>query len=174
MSIAQIFFKEANEIGGIEIDIILNEGATSTATATKNPVEKGADTTDHIRLEPMTFTATGVVSDTPVRLLGNFANIFKNSGYRISSKTWDKLLMLQVKREPFTLQQGLRSYDNIFIEELSYRQDVNTNNILIFNCKMSELIYVGQDEVNIQTISDQPTLDRFSKLINYGRKVLKL
>jgi len=41
MSITQLFFKEDSAIGGIEIDAILNESASSKATITKNPVEKG-------------------------------------------------------------------------------------------------------------------------------------
>lgn len=173
MSITQLFFKEDSAIGGIEIDAILNESASSKATITKNPVEKGADTTDHIRLEPMTFTATGIVSDTPIRFPNNLAP-FKSSGYRVSTQAWNKLLKLQAKREPFTLQQGLRSYDNIVIEELSYSQDVGTANVLIFNCVMSEIVLVGQEEVSAQQITDANTESRFSKIINYGRKALKL
>lgn len=171
MSLTQLFFNEETKIADITIDAIISESASSKATLTKNPVEKGADTTDHIRLEPMSFSATGIVSDTPVKLLGNAVNIFKNSGYRISQQTWDKLLLLQAKREPFTLVQGLRSYDNIVIEELNYTQDVNTNNVLIFNCKMIEIVLVGQNEVNSQTITEQDTYDRTSPLINLGRKV---
>jgi len=171
MGLAQLIFKEGNFIGNIEIDAILDESASSRATATKNPVEKGADTTDHIRLEPMTFSSTGIVSDTPVRLLGNLVNIFKNSGYRISQQTWDKLLKLQAQREPFTLVQGLRSYDNIFIEELSYRQDKDTNNVLLFTCRMSEILFVGQNEVNAQTITERTTYDRTTPLLNLGRKI---
>lgn len=171
MSITQLFFAEETKIGSVTIDAVISESASSKATLTKNPVEKGADTTDHIRLEPMSFSATGIVSDTPVKLLGNLTNIFKNSGYRISQQTWDKLLILQAKREPFTLVQGLKSYDNIVIEELSYTQDVNTYNVLIFNCTMAEIVLVGQDEVNAQTVKEKDTYDRTSPLIDLGRKV---
>lgn len=171
MSLTQLIFTEDTKIGNIIIDAVLSESASSKATLTKNPVEKGADTTDHIRLEPMSFSAAGIVSDTPVKILGNLINIFRNSGYRISQQTWDKLLILQAKREPFTLVQGLKSYDNIVIEELSYTQDVNTNNVLIFNCKMSEIVLVGQNEVNSQTVIERDTYDRTSPLINLGRKV---
>jgi len=174
MSISQLFFKENANIGGIEIDAIMSESATSKATATKNPVEKGADTTDHIRIEPMSFTASGVVSDTPVRLVGNLVNIFKNSGHRISVEAWNKLLKLQTKRQPFTLQQGLRSYDNIAITELNYTQDASTANVLMFNAKMDEIILVGQTETDASKITDKSTSSRFSTLINLGRKALKL
>lgn len=174
MSISQLFFKESANIGGITIDAIISESASSKATTTKNPVEKGADTTDHIRIEPMSFTASGIVSDTPVRIAGNLVNIFKNSGRRISVEAWNKLLNLQVKREPFTLQQGLRSYDNIVISELSYTQDASTANVLMFNAKLEEIILVGQTKTNASKTTDPDTTSRFSTLINLGRKALKL
>ena len=106
MSITQLFYIDETKIGSVTIDAVISESATSKATLTKNPVEKGADTTDHIRIEPMTFTARGIVSDTPVQLAGNLINVFKNSGFRISQQVWDKLLILQAKREPFELVQG--------------------------------------------------------------------
>ena len=171
MSILNILFREDNKIGEIELHTIINEGATSKVTATKNPVAKGADSTDHIRVEPMTFNCIGVVSDTPVQLGGTIANIFKSGGRRISSETWNKLLILQAKREPFTLQQNLRSYDNIFISELTYSQDKDTSNVLIFNCKLEEINFVGQDEVNSENMSEADTKDRMTPLGNLGRKV---
>jgi len=160
MGILSILFSEGNKIGNIEIDVVLSEGASSKVTATKNPVAKGADTTDHIRVEPMTFTFVGMVSDTPVKFLGNISNVFKSSGARISLQTWNKLLKLQADREPFTLRQNLRSYNNIFIESLDYTQDKESSNVLLFTCKMSELIYVGQDETNIEKITDQDVNDK--------------
>ena len=171
MSILNIIFRDGNTIGSIELETIQNEGASSKVTATKNPVAKGADTTDHIRVEPMTFTCIGVVSDTPVRLGGTIANIFKSGGRRITSETWNKLLLLQAKREPFTLHQNLRSYDNIYVEELTYSQDKDTANVLIFNCKLSEIIFVGQGETSQNQFKDKDTADRMTPLGNLGRKV---
>jgi len=173
MSITQLFYIEETKIGSVTIDAVISESATSTATLTKNPVEKGADTTDHIRIEPMKFTARGIVSDTPVQIAGNLVNIFKNSGFRISQQVWDKLLILQAKREPFQLVQGLKSYDNIVIEQLTYTQDASTNNVLIFDCTMSEIVLVGQDEVNAQTVTEKATYDRTSPLIDLGRKIFQ-
>lgn len=154
MSLAQLFFGKKNEIGLIEFDVTISESATSTATATKNPVENGADITDHVRMEAMAFTVSGVVSDTPVQYLaGLSAQAIENiasgniSGNRPSTDAWDKLLELQTTREPFTLVQGLKSYDNVVITKLSSTQDAASGNALFFTAEMQEIILVGEAEL---------------------------
>ena len=75
MGFAQIFFKKGNYIGDIQLDIIIEEGASSSARVTKNPVENGADINDHIIIEPMKFTISGVVSNVSTTLVGQLSGI---------------------------------------------------------------------------------------------------
>jgi hypothetical protein len=48
------------------IDVTLTEAHQSDSEPTENPVEEGVTITDHIDLKPLTFTMTGVVSDSPL------------------------------------------------------------------------------------------------------------
>ncbi len=173
MSLSQLLFKKDNLIDTIEIQVFISESAASASTITKNPVEKGADVTDHIRIEPMTFSTTGVVSDTPVRFLGALPQTLGNSGFRLSTEAWDKLLKLQADKTRFTLQQNLRSYDNIVIASLDTTQDKETSNALIFTCNMEEIIEVGVTEITANQFNEQDVADQTTPTVESGLRDLK-
>lgn len=169
MALTNLIFKEQNLIDTIELDVTLSEGATATATVTKNPVEKGADVTDHIRIEPMKFFTTGVISDTPLIFGGNFVKGWN----RLSLENWDKLLKLQASKKLFTLQQNLKSYSNVAIVSLDVTQDSNTSNALIFTCNMEEIIQVGTEILAVNKFNEQAVADQAVSTITNGLKDLK-
>jgi len=70
MSISQLIFKKGNFIAEIELDVIVSESVQTSSTITSNTVENGADVNDHIIINPMSFSMTGIVSDTKVQILG--------------------------------------------------------------------------------------------------------
>ncbi len=159
MAIAQLFFKKGNYIGDIELDIIIKESATATARVTENPVEFGADVNDHIIIQPMTFSIQGVVSNSLSRLqdLNTFSGL---QGKAKSESKWDDLLKLQADRTPFTLVQGLKTYENVVILSLIEDQDKDTSNGLFFTALLKEVIFVGsqiitKDQFNDIDISDK-------------------
>lgn len=47
-------------------DLVVSETHESTVTVTKHPVEKGADVTDHVRIEPKTLSLEVFVTNTPI------------------------------------------------------------------------------------------------------------
>ena len=159
MSLAQLFFKQPNILGdlgagAIEFDVVVSEGATASATATKNPVEAGADTTDHIRIEPMTFSLSGIVSDTPIQYLAGLQSGSFLTGNKQSQTAWDKLLELQSLRQPFTLTQGLKTYENVIITKLGTTQDASSAMALSFTAEMQEIILVGIEELDSFNFKD--------------------
>ena len=175
MSLAQLFFFEPNTIGDdnvgvIEFDVTVSESASATATATKNPVENGADVTDHVRMEPLAFTVSGIVSDTPVKFLAGIqaGNIL--TGNKQSKTAWDKLLELQAKREPFTLTQGLKSYNNVVIMKLSATKDASNSGALVFTSEMQEIILVGTQELTAFNFNEPEISDGMVPTVDSGLK----
>lgn len=55
-----------------DFDAVVTETATRSATITSHPVEKGADVSDHVQIEPFRLSIEGVVTSTPVREPPNF------------------------------------------------------------------------------------------------------
>lgn len=173
MGLAKIFTNEGNFIGNVELDIIVNEGASATARVTKNPVENGADINDHIIIDPMTFTVTGVVSNAAsgfFDIADSAAQLFRNRTN--SQAAWDDLLKLQADRIPFTLIQGLRSYDNVVITSLTENQDATTSNALMFTATLTELILVDTISTTGALFDDSNVSDQASPANNGGLKGL--
>jgi hypothetical protein len=171
MAIAQLFFNKGNFIGSIEIDVFTNESTTSAVRATEHPVEQGANINEHVIIEPLTFSITGVVSNTKAKPLDfeSAINRFSRVDTRRSTVAWDDLLFLQRQRAPFTLVTNLRTYENIIIETLTTDQDKDTSNALFFTASLRELILVGED-VSDTTFSDQNTADKATGNVSGGVK----
>lgn len=175
MGIAQLFFRKKNLISTVELDIIISEGATATARLTSNPVENGADMNDHIIIDPMTFNVSGVVSNISSNIIGqilNLPNVFSQETSK-AQEAWEELLELQTKREPFTLVQGLKEYENIIILSLSESQDKDTANGLFFTATMQEVIFVGAQTVTEEQFNDPNISDKMVPTVAGGQKQLQ-
>ncbi|MEA3330601.1 MAG: hypothetical protein U9Q29_02785 [Campylobacterota bacterium] len=171
MALANLIFPKENKLATVELDIVISESVNTSSTITENPVEQGADVTDHIITNAMTFSMTGVVSDTPVKFLGGLlAGQSLLSGEKPSIKAWDELLKLQATKEPFTLVQNLKSYPNVFIESLSTTQDKDTSQMLRFTANMKEIIMVGTQEISEVQFDEQDTSDGMVKTKDEGLK----
>lgn len=174
MSILRLLLRRGNFIQDIEIDAFLRESATSTARVTRNPVENGADVNDHIIIEPMRFVMEGVVSDTA----SNLIDVATVSAEFIATRTtrsqavWTDLLNLQASRTPFTLIQGLKSYDNVVIESLSESQDKSTANALFFTANLVEIVIVDTEAPPNVAYSDTDVSDKASPSTSSGQRQL--
>jgi len=170
MAISQLFFTKGNFIGDIEIDVFTNESTTAGVRTTEHPVEQGANINEHIIIEPLTFSISGVVSTTrakPLDILGAVTRFSRDT--RRSSVAWEDLLELQRNREPFTLVTNLKLYENIVIENLTTDQDKDTSNALFFTATFRELILVGED-TSTNNFLDQNTADKATANVNGGVK----
>lgn len=178
MAITQLFFRKGNFIGNIELDVIIEESASASARVTTNPVEKGADINDHVIVDPMTFSMVGVVSDSKVNVLDNVGVALNpgtyTGGNRPSKDAWDELLELHANRLPITLEQNLRSYENVVLLSLSERQDKNTSRGLFFTASFQVLNLVGESAIDIQQFNDVDTADMSIPNIAGGLKQILL
>lgn len=70
------------------IDVSVREVHGLTAEATHNPVEEGADVTDHVRLMPRTLQIEGLVTNHPIALPGSHMDGAKldKRGFTISGE----------------------------------------------------------------------------------------
>jgi len=161
MSISQLIFRKGNFIEEIELDIIVNESAQTNSTITSNPIENGADVNDHIIINPMTFSITGIVSNTKVSILGGLNTLESfASDSTPSADAWEDLLELQTSRTPFTLITNLKAYDNVVIENLSESQDKDTSNSLHFTANLREIIFVGSEVLTAEQFNEANTADQ--------------
>ncbi len=169
MAITQLLFREGNFLAGVEFDVTVSEGASASARLTKNPVENGADMNDHIIIDPMTYTMTGVASNTRSSVIDSPTVAFVE---KKSEALWNDLLQLMVDKIPFTLVQGLKSYDNVVLTSLTEQQDKDTSNGLFFTAGLSEVILVGTGGPPTTTFIDQDTSDNMVPSTDGGLKTI--
>lgn len=175
MAIAQLIYYKGNFINTVELDIIISEGAVATARVTENPVEYGANVNDHIIIEPMTFTVSGVVSNISSKTsdaIDTLSTVFSQFTSK-AREVWEDLLKLQIDRTPFTLVQGLKEYTNVIILSLSEQQDKDTANGLFFNATMKEIIFVGSEIVTSDQFNDSDISDKMVPSVTGGQKQLQ-
>lgn len=174
MSIAQLYYKKGNFINNIQLDVVINEGATATARVTENPVEYGANVNDHVIIEPMAFSVTGVVSNISSSAIGAISTgrLFSARSAR-AKDAWESLLLLHAEKTPFTLVQGLKEYENVVILSISHQQDKDTANGLFFSATLKEIIFVGTQTITTDQFNDQDTSDRAIPAIDGGLKQLQ-
>lgn len=171
MGIAQLIFKKGNFIGEIELDVIISETTNTSSTITSNPVENGSDVNDNIIMNPMTFSISGIVSDTKVSPFGGLNTLSSFASDSTPSRdAWEDLLELQADRTPFTLITNLKAYDNIVIEGLNTTQDKETSKALYFTANLREIIFVGSQVLTAEQFNDTNVADQTTPTTNGGLK----
>jgi len=122
-------------MGGIALDVVVEEQHTSTLNITRMPVERGADISDHAYLEPRTLTLRGVAG----RRLGTASSVRVES----PSETYARILRLQQTLEPFDVQSGLLLYRSMLIRSITVSRREDTASVLEFTAELQEVRFAG-------------------------------
>jgi hypothetical protein len=164
----------------IQLDCSLKENHARESTPTKFPVEDGTSVSDHLILSPFDLDITGLITDTPIggtqQLLtevatsaaaslippvgvvaasGAFA-LFKalSNSSSPSVAAYVQLLQLQANKQPFDVLTSLYRYPNMWIAGLSAPRDAETGKTLMFTMKLTQLILVSPQSVNVQVFAN--------------------
>lgn len=124
----QSIFGTGRKVANINITVIINESASDTLTITKQPVQQGAAITDHAYKEPTTLSMS----------------VFFQDEFGVELKDiYQKLLTLQLTREPFDVITPKRIYENMLISTISQSTDKQTENVLSISLSMQEILIVN-------------------------------
>ena len=115
------------DIGGIEVDVVIAEDATSEMEIPEHPVEKGAKVSDHAWRKPEVINIEAANEDQA------------QSGY-------DAFRHVQDAAEPFDFLSGWTLHSNMLIQTLNPSRDVETGQIFNFRCTLKEVIIVETQE----------------------------
>lgn len=149
MALMQLLFNKATRKGfvnpgdaggaetvALEMDAILSESPEYTATPTRNPIESGANVTDHVTLEPEKLTIEGIVSNTPISLLRIL------SGATFDDPAADAFSFLEAlynNRQPFDFVGDLKIYENLIITSFNPSRTPTTGQTLQFTVTMEKI-----------------------------------
>lgn len=162
MALENLFIRKEKSLGGVKLDAIITESHDNAFRKTSNPVELGADITDHVIIENKKLTIAGVVSDNPIglaalgQIVDNVTGLFGTSNeanITRSNAAYNALVQLAETREPLEVQTKLRLYENMIITGISCSQDKNTSRIAQMVISMEEII-ITESEI-VQLTADQ-------------------
>jgi len=181
MSLQRLFIRTKRSIGGLTVDGTISEAHSTSVAITKNPVEFGADISDHAIVQPAKVTIQGIVTDTPLFTLtpaGVVAAIQSIGSTFISNSSpssvgYARLLQMQLDAEPITIQTKLVTYTQMIITNLRVLQDKKTNNVVKFTLDAENIIIVETEIVSTPSsqLEAGKITEQASSVVESGRKV---
>lgn len=164
MALINIFVPKAPTFnvgsGVLSFDAVLEDSLEASVTYSEFPLEIGANATDHGVINPITWTITGLVSNTPLEssllessgFLTNFfdsatitavaglsAAFLAGSSETRAGSTLESLLGLMYQREPFDIDAGDIQLSNMVITNVFRTKDPGNEGGLEFTAELMEL-----------------------------------
>lgn len=200
MSIVNIFTKSAPTLAGMEFDAVLEDTLDVTATITDYTIEIGARVGDHRIINPIKWTLTGAVSNTPIgpiptdvlggivselggggvlaTLAGLSSGYLAGSDQTRASSTIDQLMMIMTQKDTFDIDAGDIQLTNMVITSMTRTKDASNEGGLIFTCELQELptlstVLSKQQPKQDQLRDGDPAKTGVAALINKGEIAVK-
>ncbi|EGM5049027.1 phage baseplate protein [Escherichia coli] len=138
----------------IVFDAVPNIGVKRQADVTSYPVENGANVSDHVQVKNNTFSLSGMITETPVRLMRDMLYSAGVNGTRISQAITylDKIFD---ERQPIILITEHKVYENVILKGISY--EYQTEYAMQFDLEFEQIRLVSYGTVNTVAIKTQPS-----------------
>ena len=200
MSIVNIFTKQAPTIAGYSFDAVLEDTFEASVELTTYPVESKVRVSDHRILQPLRWSLVGAVSNNPLKpqltdfvggalsnltdnpwlagAAGLFAGWLSGGDETRASSTLIFLINLMQSGEPFSIDAGDITLNNMVITRLSRTKDAANEQGLIFVADLQELITldrladVGKPVVS-QMRDGDPAQTAAARIVKKGQQVAK-
>lgn len=158
MAFENLFIRTQKSLGGIQLDAVLSESHSTPMRLTTNPIELGADITDHVIIEPIELVLVVEVSDTPlgvaafgaiVDLITGLFGTSTTSNLTRSNAAYNALVQLKNAREPIQVQTRLRLYKDMLITNIPITQDKNSSRIASMTINLTEALITESQIVQL-------------------------
>lgn len=159
MAFENLFIRTSKTLGGIQLDAVLSETHNNFVRITNNPVELGADITDHAIIEPKRINIIAQVSDNPLgtAALGQIVDLITglfgtatSQNLTRSNVAYNSLVQLMEAREPIEVQTKLRLYQDMLITELTTTQDKDTSRVVRMSIVLEEVLITESQVVKLE------------------------
>lgn len=140
-TLQDVLLRQGRSIAGIIPQVIIEEQHTDDLMITEHPVENSADITDHAVKQPSHVIMRCGWSQSGSNVPGlSLTQPSPKDAYQM-------LLDLQKTRRPFDVVTGKRSYKNMLIKRLTTVTDEDTENALIVDVELREILLVDTTSV---------------------------
>ena len=184
-----MLFGQARDIGGIIPDVILEEHTQDTLVITDHPVEYGATISDHAYKAPVElmmrvgYTPQSILLNSAISMIAGAVGAVgggtsgaggitpeKLIGIESMPEMYKAFLDLQASREPFDVLTPKRAYKNMLITSISMTTDNASENALILDVGMREVIITKTALIDGKPQSEQAMPEKTESPANAGVK----
>jgi len=166
-------------IGGIQADVTVEELHDDELTITDHPVEQGASITDHAFKRPARLTVRAGFSNSASgssslsQIINGVTSILNSlSGDNHVNNVYSQLLTLQSSLTPISVVTGKRNYNNMLITRLSTETDARSENSMVINIHLQEIIVVSTQTVSTGDPSNMANPSANGGIQNMGTQQL--
>jgi hypothetical protein len=128
---------EKNELEFVELDVSENESHNWDSVLTTNPVEAGADVTDHKRTLPRQLKISGVLSNTPLTLTGVSLDPTRGDDALGTLRIW------QEDAEMLTIVTSLVPYESMQLKTISVMRNKEKARNVFVDLTFEEVTLAG-------------------------------
>lgn len=139
LSILRPSSRTPNRIGALIIEATLVENHSLDSTVTEQPVENGANVSDHIITKPPRVTIDGFISNTPV----------KDKPGNNAQNAFEALYNIRDAKELVTVVTGFKVYDNMAIISVTVPKDSRTGDAIRFNVELLQVRISSSNSTSI-------------------------
>jgi hypothetical protein len=158
-----VLLRQGRSIAGIVPQVVVEENHRDELVITNHPVQNGANITDHAYKQPAMVSVRYGWS--------NSGSIFSlDLGAPSVSDVYQMLLDLQASRQPFDMVTGKRRYSNMLIRSLDLVTDVTTENAVMVEMLLQQVIIVETQAATLKDASQMKMPDKTAGTSNAGVK----
>ena len=203
MALLSLLTKKPPKLGygkmTISFDAVLEDTLEASVTLSDYPIEVGSISNDHRIKNPTKWIMTGAISNNPLSvsvtdftgLLSEVSNssgvLSATAGYMAgwlkgdeetrNSEALRTLLTLMYEGDPFTVDTGDITLENMVIESIRRTKDASNENGLVFVATLREWLQIEASNTLPQgickTSDENPTASAISNFIQRGQQSLK-
>lgn len=141
---------------------------SQTARATDHPVQRGANISDHIFVEPYVLQITIINSECQESFInGQFSNSWSRS-----ASTWEVLKELQKQKVLCTILTRLGKYENMFLESISTTDTIDNLYDIQATCTFKEILIANTSVVKATFPSNPVSSQKVSPPTQQGAKTV--
>ena len=182
--------KEGYSVGGVSLDLILDENHSKSAEVTENPLQDGRAISDVIYVKLREGSLTGLVSNHSLKHTEDIAEENRNAEGILNiaqrqtlrnraAEAWNELKAVMDAKQTVTIVTALEVYENVAITNIETTLDGESGDALAIRLtfKQVKTVQLVEDEVSLKMDPEnmETDINRISaNLKDGGQKVAAL
>lgn len=177
--VISIFYPDSKtRIGELVVDAFVHETHAFSSEISDHPVESGSSIVDHVHNKPLCLSIEGIISNTPMALVGLAA--FDSASRYVQGESndfvltaFEKIENLFKKREPLSIVTSLKTYHKMVLETLSVERGGGFySDSLHFSCTAKQIQLVSQKLIKVPEPAE-PKVERAKPKVKRGSQETK-